>query len=188
MSVAANQRPGKLEVGWLLAGVGAILLLISLFLDWFEPGLTGWTVFEALDLLLAAAALAVLGVAARPFGFTAVDETAGRAAAAVAFVVVVSQLVNHPPAATGADIEVGGWLALAGALLMLVGALLNHTGVSLAVVLDDSDRRGPVDARDERGSSPEPRGGATPSAPGATPSAPGATEQRTAPLPPEESR
>ena len=186
MSVAAaNQRPGKLEVGWLLAGVGAILLLISLFLDWFEPGLTGWTVFEALDLLLAAAALAVLGVAARPFGFTAVDETAGRAAAAVAFVVVVSQLVNHPPAATGADIEVGGWLALAGALLMLVGALLNHTGVSLAVVLDDSDRRGPVDARDdardERGSSPEPRGGATPSAPGAT-------EQRTAPLPPEESR
>lgn len=169
-------------MGWLLAGVGAILLLISLFLDWFEPGLTGWTVFEALDLLLAAAALTVLAVAARPFGFTAVRETAGTAAAVVAFVVVVSQLVNHPPAATGADIEVGGWLALAGALLMVVGALMNRTGVSLAVVLEGSGQRGPVDGRTERDSSPpEPRGGATPAAPGVT-------EQETAPMPPEESR
>ncbi len=179
---AATQRPGNIEVGWLLAAVGAILVLVSLFLDWFEPGLTGWTVFEALDLLLAAASLAVLAVAARSFGFTVVDQRAGVAAAAVAFVVVVSQLINHPPAATGADVEVGAWLALAGALLMLLGALMSRTGVSLAVVLDNSDRRGPAGGQaGGQGSAPDPP--AT-----ATSPAPGATEPRTVAMRPEEPR
>ncbi len=169
-------------MGWLLAGAGAILLLISLFLDWYEPGLTGWTVFEALDLVLAAAALTVLAVTARAFGFGAVGETAGTAAAVAAFVVVVSQLINHPPAATGADIDIGGWLALAGALLMVVGALMRRAGVSFAVVLEDSDQRAPVDGRTQRaGSPPEPGGGTTSPASGAG-------EGQTVPMPPEESR
>jgi len=156
-------------VGWLLAAVGAILVLVSLFLDWFEPGLTGWTVFEALDLVLAAAALTVLGVAARSFGFTLVDKRAGVAAAAVAFLVVVSQLIDHPPAAIGADVEVGAWLALAGALLMLLGALMSRTGVSLAVVLVNSGRPGPAGGSTERHSSPPPpRAPATPPAGGVT--------------------
>ncbi len=179
MSAAASQgRPGRIEVGWLLAAVGALLLLISLFLDWFEPGLTGWTVFEALDLVLAAAALTVLAVAARSLGLTTVGETAGTAAAAVAFVVVVSQLINRPPAATEADIEVGGWLALAGALLMLAGALMSRSGVSLSVVLEGSDQPEPVAGRTERDSSHS----------GATSSVAGATDQETAPMPPDNLR
>ncbi len=182
MTSAATQRPGNIEAGWLLAAVGAILVLVSLFLDWFEPGLTGWTVFEALDLLLAAASLAVLAVAARSFGFTVVDQRAGVAAATVAFVVVVSQLINHPPAATEADLEVGAWIALAGALLMLLGALISRTGVSLAVVLENSDRRGP--AGGQAGGH-----GSAPGSPAATTSpTPGVTEPRTVPIPPEQSR
>ena len=129
-------------MGWLVAALGAILLLVSLFLDWFEPGLDGWTVFEALDLLLAAAALAVLAVAARSFGFATLPETAGVAAAVVAFIVVVSQLIDHPPAATELDVDVGGWLGLAGATLMLLGAVMSRAGVSLAVVREDSPQPG----------------------------------------------
>ncbi len=166
-------------MGWLLAGVGAILLLISLFLDWFEPGFTGWTVFEALDLVLAAASLAVLAVAARSFGFGSVGEMTGTAAAALAFVVVISQLIDHPPAAIGADPEVGAWLGLGGAFLMFLGALMSRTGVSLAVVLDGSQQRGPVAGRtDTGGAGPPPTAGSTSA---------GASEG-TAPLPPERSR
>lgn len=170
MTSTAGRRPGPIEVGWLLAGLGAILLLVSLFLDWFEPGLTGWTVFEALDLVLAAAALVVLAVAARSLGLPGVGETAGVAAAAVAFVVVVSQLINHPPAATELDIEAGAWLALAGAILMLLGALISRTGVSLAVVLEGSaDTQPPVRP-------------ASAAAPGPT------TEGQTVPLPSDQPR
>ena len=100
---------------------------------------------------MAVAALTVLAVAARSLDyFVGVDETAGAAAAAVAFLVVVSQLVNHPPAATEADIEVGAWLALAGTLLMFLGALMSRSGVSLAVVTDDSDRSSPSEATEGR--------------------------------------
>lgn len=171
MTSTATPKPGRIEVGWLLAGAGAILVLVSLSLDWFDPGLTGWIVFEALDLVLAAASLVVLAVAARSFGFMEVGETAGGAAAIAALVVVISQLLNHPPAATDLDIDVGGWLALAGATLMLVGALLNRTGVSLAVVLENSGERGRGQAQTP---APAPR--------------PAGTEEQTAPLPPEPPR
>ena len=36
----------------MLAGVGAIALIVSLFLDWFKPGITAWDAFEVLDLEL----------------------------------------------------------------------------------------------------------------------------------------
>nr|MDP8943902.1 hypothetical protein [Actinomycetota bacterium] len=47
-----------LIVGPLLAVLGAVLLLMSLFLEWYETNLSGWTAFETLDLVLALAAVA----------------------------------------------------------------------------------------------------------------------------------
>jgi len=133
MSSQVRPRPERIEVGGLLAGLGAILLLISLFLEWFEPGLSAWTVFEALDLVLAAAAAIALAFAARSFGFVSIGGTAATTAGAVALVVVVSQLVNQPPAVLDEDPQVGAWLALGGASLMLAGALMSRTGISLAL-------------------------------------------------------
>ncbi|HEY6673240.1 MAG TPA: hypothetical protein VIZ91_12140, partial [Solirubrobacterales bacterium] len=48
---------GSLPVGPLVAAIGAVLLIVSLFLNWYEGDLEGFTVFEVLDLLLVLTAL-----------------------------------------------------------------------------------------------------------------------------------
>ena len=55
--------PRRLDAGAVVAAGGAVLLLISLFLDWYGDGGLGysaWTVFEVIDLALAAIALLTL--------------------------------------------------------------------------------------------------------------------------------
>ncbi len=52
--------PERINGGFALAAIGAVVLFVSLFLNWFEPGLDAWTVFEIEDLLLAALALFTL--------------------------------------------------------------------------------------------------------------------------------
>ncbi len=122
-------------VGPLLAGFGAIVLLGSLFVDWFEPALSGWTAFEVLDLILALLALAAIAVAAQGLGLglskTRVPEGILLGVAAVALVIVVSQLINHPPRALARDTAVGIWLALVAALVMVAGAALGSSYVSV---------------------------------------------------------
>lgn len=168
MATTPAPDPERIEAGWLLAGVGALLLLVSLFIDWFEPGVSAWTVFEALDLVLAGCAVVVLAYAARAFGLRAVTQTTAMLAAVVAFVVVASQIIDPPPVVFDEDIEPGAWLALSGAALMLVGALLSRTGVSFAVV---------VERRGERAPGPQ-----------APPAPPPATPGETARLPSDEPR
>jgi hypothetical protein len=123
-----------------VAAVGAILLLVSLFLDWFDPGLTAWTVFEIADLLLAAIALAALVAAAASFGVRGpLREGTLLPLGIVASVLVIGALLNHPPAAIGADPRSGAWLGLAGALLLAIGGLLTVAHVSLAVDVQRSE-------------------------------------------------
>src|SRR3954467_557744 len=52
--------PERINGGQALVAIGAIVLLVSLFLSWYEPGLTAWTVFEVWDLVLAAICVAAL--------------------------------------------------------------------------------------------------------------------------------
>lgn len=128
--------------GLLLLGVGAILLIVSLFLDWFEPGLSAWTVFEVWDIVLTALALVALTAAAGAFNVgRARPDSWLLAPAVVAAVVVVASLLNHPPAAQGPDQDpaVGIWLALAGALLMLIGAAVSIARISLAIGLPEQE-------------------------------------------------
>ena len=143
-----------------IAIVGALLLLVSLFLDWYEPDVTAWTVFEVLDLVLAALALAcLLGAAAR----LGVGVPGGRALGShfavfgvLALVLVLSQLINHPPAALENDPETGLWLGLGGAGLLALGALLSVTRISFAVDVErrEPDRPGASPAREPAGGSP----------------------------------
>jgi hypothetical protein len=51
----------------------------------------------------------------------------------VTLLVVLSQLINHPPAGIGRDVETGLWLGLAGASLMLAGAILSTARIAIAV-------------------------------------------------------
>jgi hypothetical protein len=64
---------GQLEAGPVVAAAGGLLAIASLFLDWYEPGISGWTAFEALDLMVAGAALGSLRLS------IAVDADASRA-------------------------------------------------------------------------------------------------------------
>ena len=56
----------SIEAGMLLIGAGAILLFVSLFLEWYEPGIDAWEIFEVWDLVLALLAVtALVAVAGR---------------------------------------------------------------------------------------------------------------------------
>ena len=122
-----------------LLAIGAALLLVSLFLDWYQPGQSAWTVFEVWDLVLAALALVALAAAAgrlglarsRPDGWLLVPGVAS-------FVIVVASLLNHPPAASGEGTMVGIWVALVATVLMLAGAVLSVARVSIAINITDT--------------------------------------------------
>jgi hypothetical protein len=132
--VNASPRQGQFAVGPLVAAAGAVLLIVSLFLDWYDT-FSGFTIFEFLDLLLVALALVTLAALAGALGLTGSPVSPGLAlaAAALAVLVVVSQIINHPPGANGLEKELGIWLALSGAALMVAGALLGFAHISLAV-------------------------------------------------------
>src|SRR5436309_9094169 len=95
-------RGRQIDVGAVLAAAGAVVLLVSLFLHWYRPGVSAWTVFETLDLVLAALALAALGYVLAELGLGAWASPRWLPAlGAVALVIVCAALVNHPPAAIG---------------------------------------------------------------------------------------
>jgi hypothetical protein len=132
--------PERINGGQALVVVGAIALIISLFLDWFQPGLTAWTVFETVDLLLAALAVAALAIAVSgaisPNGSLAALAPRWLPVIGIAtLVIVVAALVNHPPAAIGRSAETGAWVALGATAALTVGGILGATRVSLVITL-----------------------------------------------------
>jgi hypothetical protein len=131
-----RERP---EAGMILALVGAILLFVSLFLDWYSlPGftITAWTAFEVWDLVLALLALAVVASVAARLGWWRgpTHSMALEILGLAAVVIVASQLINYPPRAAvpGSDVGDGGWLALVGAVMMAAGALLAEARVTVS--------------------------------------------------------
>jgi hypothetical protein len=121
-------------VGPLVAAVGAVLLIVSLFLDWYDT-FTGFTIFEFLDLLLVLLALVAIASLAGGLGLVRTPISPGVAlgVSVLAVLIVFSQIVNHPPGANGLEKELGIWLALSGAALMVAGAVLGYAHISLAV-------------------------------------------------------
>jgi hypothetical protein len=163
----ARPRNGSLPVGPLVAAIGAVLLIVSLFLDWYEGDLEGFTVFEVLDLLLVLMALLTIASLAGGLGLvrTAPSPALSLAVALFTIFVVVSQVLNDPPAVANDDAgkEVGIWLALGGAALMGAGSLLAFARISLTFErrlhpVSDADAAETVDERSpdaDAGSDPE---------------------------------
>jgi hypothetical protein len=144
-------RETQLPIGPLIAAIGAIMLIVSLFLDWYED-LTGFTVFEFLDLLLTGLAVLTLVSLAGAVGVIRPPLRPGLplGVALLALVIVLSQLVNDPPAVAGPngrDQDIGIWLALGGAALMVAGAVLSAARVAISVEPRD---RPAAQARPER--------------------------------------
>jgi hypothetical protein len=131
------RHASRFPVGPLVASIGAVLLIVSLFLDWYDQ-ITGFTVFEFVDLLLVMLALATIASLAGGLGLVRAAPSPGVSLAVAIFTVLVvgSQVVNDPPAVAGEagpGKDIGIWLALAGAGLMVVGAVLAYARISLAV-------------------------------------------------------
>jgi hypothetical protein len=139
----SDREPIRISLGPIVTALGAILLLVALFLDWFEPGFSAWTGFEVWDLVLALLALAAIAAAARHTGL--LRDGPGLPLwlpGAIALAIVASQLINHPPAADGADKLTGAWLALAASAVMALGWLLSR--VRFALVSEEPRRAAPV--------------------------------------------
>jgi hypothetical protein len=145
----------RIEAGPVLVGLGALVLLISLFVDWYQPAVTAWEAFEVLDLLLAALGVAALvGAAGAIMPDIAVIERHWLPAiVAATAIVVVAQILDPPPVVTG-DPDTGAWLALGAAAVMCIGTLLTLGRVSFALTVEGRDTRRRVSAVDHRADDP----------------------------------
>ena len=178
----------RIDTGVLVAAAGAVMLLVSLWLHWFEPELSAWETFEVWDIVLAASAVYTLVVAAADLGWWHGPRPGLKllpVAITVLLVVAVS-LINEPPAANGRDLESGAWVALVGAVLMALGAVLSEARISLSFQVDRTSpgRRGRAgDVPDDRATTTVQPAGRAPGAepPVATPADPAARTQVTPP-------
>jgi hypothetical protein len=141
----------RFDIGPVVLALGAVVVLVGLFLGWYGD-LSAWDVFELVDVLLTALAIAAL-VAAVGLLTPDVDYLDRRALpwiVGATVVLVVTELLNPPPPAGGQELGTGAWLALAGAVAMAVGAVLSLSRVSFAVAVEGRDRRRRVAAVDHR--------------------------------------
>jgi hypothetical protein len=144
----------RLEAGPLLVTLGSVLLLVSLFLSWFTGELSAWQAFEVWDLVLFVLALGSIaaGLGLMTQDVDLVDRRFLPAGVTAVAVIVASQIIDPPPAATGQDADTGAWLALGAALVMCAGALLTFGRVRVALTLEGRDQRRHVSVVDARGS------------------------------------
>lgn len=141
----------RFEIGPLLVAVAALVLLVSLFADWYGDR-TAWAAFEITDLLLAALAVAALvaavGILAPEVSY--LDRRWVPAAAVAITLIVVAELVSTPPTVGDASPQPGAWVAFGAALAMLVGAVLSVGRVSFSVNVEGRELRQRVAAVDHR--------------------------------------
>ena len=143
----------RVEAGPVLVTLGALLLLASLFLDWYEPGISAWEAFEVWDIVLLVLAVVciVAGIGLAVPDLDVVDRRWLPWAAGAVTLIAVSQILDPPPAAAGQDPELGGILALVAALVMIAGGLLTFSRVGVALTMEPRDPRRRVEAVDARG-------------------------------------
>jgi hypothetical protein len=138
----------RFDAGTGLVALGAVVLLVSLFIDWYDAAGDAWATFELVDIVLAGAAAACL--------VSLVPRYAGlqRAVPAIAFAalfIVAIQILDPPPVAADDRVETGAWLALAATALMAAGATLSAASISVTVDVRQRDRRrrsAAIDARE----------------------------------------
>ncbi len=118
----------RLRLGELLALVGAICVIVSLWLPWYENSsgkLSAWDTFGPAVVLLIAAAAAALGLVVSTITerSTALPVAAGVWSTLFGIIAVIAAIVRVLERPEHANMLcAGAWLALAGAILMLVGS------------------------------------------------------------------
>jgi hypothetical protein len=124
----------RLRQSDLIAGLGGVALLITMFLDWYSLSLGGfvsvgvnaWEAFSITDLILALAALSGIAVAALtasrrspalPVAAGVISTTLG----AFATLLVLYRILNQPGPNEFVNVEFGAFLGLLSALAVAVG-------------------------------------------------------------------
>jgi hypothetical protein len=107
--------PRRLRIGEVLLALAGILLLVALFLPWYEPSVSGWEALAVIDVILALVAACAVSVtvatafyrvAAVPIALDAMITIFGL----VALILMLVRVIDLPDAATGR--EAGLWVAL----------------------------------------------------------------------------
>jgi hypothetical protein len=125
-----------------LAALGGLLLLISLFLPWYDVrgfGISGWESLSVIDLILALAALLAMAVplvtAARDSPPVSIAVTiVACTIALLALLLVLIRVIWVPSDGLEAGRDWGLWVGVVGVLVTTVGtwsALRDDTGPSL---------------------------------------------------------
>jgi hypothetical protein len=141
----------RFEVGPILIALGAIVLLVSLFLDWYGA-LTAWDAFEVVEIMLAALAVTALVIALGQL-VPDIDYADRRWLPGVVLavaVLVAAEIINPPPAAGGQDPGTGAWIAFGAALVMFLGTVLTFGRVRFAVSVEGRQARERVPVVDHR--------------------------------------
>jgi hypothetical protein len=121
-------KPSRLRLGELIAFGGAVCVIVALTLPWYENlegKLSAWSTFgPAVVMLMVAAAVAlVLVIATLTERSTALPVAAavwGTLFGAIGTIAAVVRVLERPHDAS--SLCAGAWLALAGAVLILVGS------------------------------------------------------------------
>jgi hypothetical protein len=127
----------RLRAGEWIVGAAGVVLLVSLFLDWYgvevsgrsaPGGLDAWEAFDVIDVVLLIVALSALALAI----VTAFQRTPAIPVAMASIVTILSfaavilvayRAIDEPGVRTPVDLSLSGgiWLALGASLAMLAG-------------------------------------------------------------------
>jgi hypothetical protein len=132
--MSTHRRETHIPIGPLVAAIGGVLLIVSLGLDWYGK-FSAFTAFEVWDLVLLVLGVLTLALLAAALGLlrTSMRPGTGLALGAAALIIVLTQLINHPPAGVDLEEGTGLWLGLAGSALMLLGAVLSTARLAISV-------------------------------------------------------
>ena len=122
--------PRRLSRAEWIAGFGAVLLIVSLFLPWYSAGgqnATAWETMSVNDILITLAALLVLAALVidsteSGAGISIAALSVAAMPAAVALILVVYRVLSPAPD-IDVSLEIGAWLGLVGAIATAGGVL-----------------------------------------------------------------
>jgi hypothetical protein len=141
----------RFDIGPFVLALAALVLLVSLFLDWFAT-FNAWQVFEITDVVLAALAIAAIvgaiGLLVPDADY--IDRRYVPWIVGAAFVLVADQVLQPPGGLDSDVLGTGAWLAFGATVFMAIGTLLSLGKVHFAVAVEGRDRRRRVSAVDHR--------------------------------------
>ena len=134
---------------WAGAAAG-LLVLVALFMTWYEPGVSGWEAFSVADVIFAIAAVLALAswvaLARSRSNPTAVAwQSLSLLAALVATAVVLYRTLS-PPGDGEVERALGSWLGLAGVLGVLAGTVAAMRDEGRARRTPEAERRAAAEA------------------------------------------